>query len=123
MTCLISTSDWTSSRCQATQSEFCAYPGHGTDVVLMSVRDDDGLNSVFPLRQEAGVRQNFLHAQVRETATPVPCLAWNLRFMPYGKTPSLSRDWHCSLRHGVTRRKKGAENQIFDTIEGLVALD
>jgi len=44
------------------------HPGHGADVVLMPVRDDHGLDLVAPLGQEARVRQDLLHAQVREAA-------------------------------------------------------
>ena len=38
------------------------HPGQGPDMVLMPMRDDDGLNLVLPLVQEAGVRKDLLHA-------------------------------------------------------------
>ncbi len=37
-------------------------------MIFMPMRDDHSLNLVFPLCQESGVRQDLVHAQVRETA-------------------------------------------------------
>ena len=44
------------------------YPGHGADVVLVTVRDDNRLNLGPPAMQETGVWKNLLHAQVCEAA-------------------------------------------------------
>ena len=44
------------------------YPGHGANVVLVAVGDDDRLDLGAPAMQEAGVRKDLLHAQVREAA-------------------------------------------------------
>ena len=44
------------------------YPGHGADVVLMAVSDDDSLDLGPPAVQKAGVWKNLLHSQVCEAA-------------------------------------------------------
>lgn len=44
------------------------YPGHGANVVLVAVRDDQRLNLVAPLVQEGRVGQDLLHAEVRVAA-------------------------------------------------------
>lgn len=41
-----------------------AHPGEGSYMILMPMCDDHSLNLVFPLCQESGVRQDFVHAQV-----------------------------------------------------------
>ena len=48
------------------------YPGHGANVVLMAMGDDDCLDLGAPAVQEAGVWQDLLHAQVREAAQHMP---------------------------------------------------
>ena len=44
------------------------HPGEGPNVVLMAMGDDDCLDLVLPLGQEADVRQDLGHAQVLEAA-------------------------------------------------------
>ena len=44
------------------------YPGHGANVILMAMGDDDCLDLGAPAVQETGVRKDFLHAQVGEAA-------------------------------------------------------
>lgn len=48
------------------------HPRQRPDVVLVAVGDDDGLDLVLPLVQEAGVRQDLLHAQVLEVGEHEP---------------------------------------------------
>lgn len=47
-----------------------AHPWHGANVVFVAMSDDHCLYLIPPPRQEAGVGQDFLHAQVREAAHP-----------------------------------------------------
>lgn len=49
-----------------------AHPWHGTNVVLMTMSDNDCLNLVPPTMQEAGVWKDLLHAQISEAAPPGP---------------------------------------------------
>ena len=49
-----------------------AHPGQGANVVLVAVRDDEGLDLVPPLVQEGAVRQQLLHAVVGEAAAHAP---------------------------------------------------
>lgn len=49
-----------------------AHPGHGTNVILMTMSDNDCLNLVAPSMQEAGVWKNLLHAQISEAAPTRP---------------------------------------------------
>lgn len=56
---------------ESVRQEF-AHPWHGTNVILVTMRDDDCLNLVPPSMQEAGVWKDLLHAQISEAGPTQP---------------------------------------------------